>query len=146
MKKLLVCLLLFFVSVGMISCSKSNNIAPPKAVTIQGNWKVVSDSLVTAGFGDPVTQVYQGVSSDYFNFTSAGMLYAIEGTGRDTATYTIADTVLNLNYSYGSFVYFQQGWYFDQFRVIKLDMHSAILKDILPVPTISYTRTITLTR
>lgn len=147
MKTLKTCCLLIFVLAGMISCRKSSNVTPPKAATIQGKWKVVTDSLVTDGFGGPVTQVYQGVGSDYFNFTSDGKLYAIEGTGRDTATFTVADSVLNLDYSYGSFEYFQQGWYFDQFKVNKLDAHSAILKCSLTPPGIyAYYRTITLSR
>lgn len=146
MKTLKTCCLLIFVLAGIISCSKSSDVTPPKPVTVQGQWKVVTDSLVADRFGGPVTNVYQGTASDYFNFTSAGKFYAIEGTGRDTATYTIADSVLNFNYSYATFEYFQSASDFAQFKVNKLDAHTAILKAILTPPGGSFTRTITLAR
>jgi len=89
---------------GMAACKKDNSTHPTVTkATVIGDWKVVSDS-VSSGVGaveQPTIRVYIGTGSDYFNFTSTGKLYAKEGNVLlDTATYSVQNQRLNLNYSY----------------------------------------------
>jgi len=86
------------------------------AVTLEGQWKLVRDSVGFSGgeSAGTTTNVYEGTSGDYFEFTNDGKLYIKENGVVDTANYTIdTDKSITVNYlvyngapvsSYGSVI------------------------------------------
>ncbi|HZY39797.1 MAG TPA: hypothetical protein VFE53_24250 [Mucilaginibacter sp.] len=77
MKNLVLISLFLLISSIIFSCKKSSE--KPAAVSIVGNWNLVSDfSVLSSAPGD--TTKYFGVSSDFFNFEVNDVFTVKEGT------------------------------------------------------------------
>jgi len=95
MKNLVLISLLLLIFSVLFSCKKSNE--KPAAVSIVGNWKLVSDSSYVDGGNIPREwQTYKGMAADHYNFQPDGKLSWYENNGGyDSSTYSLksADTV-----------------------------------------------------
>ena len=95
MKNLVLICMFLLISSIIFSCKKSNEM--PVAVSIDGNWHLVTDSgYVDAGNVPREWHTYEGTASDHYNFQPGGKLTWYEnGVGSDSATYSLksADTV-----------------------------------------------------
>lgn len=72
------------------------------AITLTGQWKLVKDSVTYSdgnGQNGVSSDVYNGKTADYFEFTNDGKLYIQENDAIDTANYTInTDKSITVNY------------------------------------------------
>jgi hypothetical protein len=82
---------LFYLATG---CKKDSGMVYP--LSLSGKWTLVKDS-VAYGAAAIYSQVYNGISGDYFDFRNDGNCYVKEGGHYDTLTYHItSDTTLKI--------------------------------------------------
>ena len=87
MKNLFLVLTLCLAALIIGSCKKSTQ--KPAAISINGNWSLVSDSGFSASY-DNGGIGYKGTSSDHYNFQADGKLTWHEnGVGSDSASYSL---------------------------------------------------------
>jgi len=121
-----VLIILVAASLSLSSCSKDK--AGP--VTLTGNWNLVKDSVVTIGSGaniapPTVINVYDK-AGDYYNFSVNGHLYMQVNGIPDTATYTLQNNQVSINYT----IYYSQtrtGTYTTPYAINSLSAHSVVL-------------------
>lgn len=75
----------------MYSCAKKDG--PPVVISTSGNvsvvgqWNIGADTTYTGVSTGTNPIIYPGVSGDYYDFTSGGILYIKEGKKLDTLSY-----------------------------------------------------------
>jgi hypothetical protein len=145
------------ISAGLISCQKADEkpalpltktTTGAKVDSITGNWKVISDSAysnVGAAYQFTLIKGYTGKSSDYFNFTSGGKLYAQENDTLRTAAYLQSKDTLLLNYpELTGQKTVTANFYPSAFFITSLTTNSAVIISSLESPGGEFVRKITL--
>jgi hypothetical protein len=104
MKNLVLFISALLIITCLFSCKKTNEGVGTSiktnfkgVVPLQGEWAVMSDSLVT-GVGAIVNgKKYTGENGDYYNFSADNKLYVKEAASLDTFTYKmLTDTTLSI--------------------------------------------------
>ncbi|MGZ3820208.1 MAG: hypothetical protein ACXVB6_06430 [Mucilaginibacter sp.] len=134
MKNLTVILLILLIGVSaLISCKKTQNVTA-QTPTIIAHWSLVRDSMVAPSVGGPISRVYKGVQTDYFNFSSDGSFTVNEGPyGLSTGNYSILtdSTVRILANQNGTQVYYGGN---GVFKVESLTDHKLTLYSWAAIP------------
>lgn len=120
------------------------------AITLTGQWKLVKDSISYSGGANNglSSDVYNGKSTDYFEFTNDGKLYIQENGAIDTANYTLnTDNSITVNYLiYNSVPVNSYGSIITNFHQVNLTGTSVTLTSSVASPGGIQNRTINLAR